>query len=266
MYNEIQTHRELGRLLRLGRYQASVKGRAHEYTVKHDWDVWRFEEAVQMIKDHGNLEGTRFVYPANGFEYTVEDIQTHKTYVIKRHKKEYRSVYSDFVRQYLHAMDCTGPKRTAREEASNVLPQVQGRTLEIGVGSGQSLAHQWSLSPMGYTGVEICPELADYAKARHRGYHVINCSLEHLTDYGFKTIFALGGTASYLTDNDTQRVFDLLAPGGTAYLSYYLVGRTGWAEMFGHGAPLKKIDPREVLEESLFGVWGDYAVLTIKKP
>ena len=51
---------------------------------------------------------------------------------------------------------------------------------------------------------------------------VLRTPLKHfVTRERFKTIVGMFGSGSYLEETDTQRITDLLAPGGTALLTYY---------------------------------------------
>jgi len=200
----------------------------HEYTLRKLWQHDKnFVRAVKFIRKYG------YVYRFRGRPYIQFDINEHfywtmgdpidKTILINRKRIEREDPYDKIAEVYDDIFEADDPVFLAEnEEVMSWLGDLNGNSvLDVGCGTGLLLDY---LDPQRYVGIDPSRGMLDRLKAKHpdRSRQTVCCPLRSYSgNQRFDVVVALFGTASYLTDEEIERIPTMLNPGGRYLLMFY---------------------------------------------
>lgn len=199
----------------------------HEYTLRKHWDNDDdFAEAVQLIRDYGYV--TKF----KGRKYTQFNVLGHfywsmgapipETILINRAciDKDVESPY-DAISEYY---DCWFSEPKYKQEDNELIrllnPYINGRTLDIGCGTG-ILIDLTKISSDNYRGIDSSRLMLDKLKSKHPGYRVLQTRYEDFMYEGFDTIVSLYGSFNYCNPLSISNILEQLKKGGKYFLMLY---------------------------------------------
>ena len=218
-------HFEVSEILEAQEYKFSktMPHIPHSYTLKETWDSseW-FMSIVGYIRENGVQErwgryNHHYLY-LNGYKYWTMGAPIGETILINRAIPPNEHPYDLIAPKY----DNVFGGRQNQEENKQLFKvlNITGNVLDIGCGTG--LGIEWGkIHPEQYWGIDPSAKMLQTLMWKHPQFatRVRKCPFEQYYMKGFDTIFALYGTASYLTRQDKIRF--ILNEGGRAYLMYY---------------------------------------------
>lgn len=97
-----------------------------------------------------------------------------------------------------------------------------GSVLDVGCGTGLFLDYT---TPDEYLGIDESENMLRQLKKKHPKANVINVPVAYFeSNEKYDYILALFGVGSYLTLDDEEKLFNMLAQGGKAFFVYYKEG------------------------------------------
>lgn len=194
----------------------------HEYTLRKRWESACFDQAVQTIREHGQVEIYRnWPYTAlhiNEHKYWTMGAPVAKTILINRCRLKSDNGYSAIAGLY-DAFYGTDRWIEQDERLSAILPRASGRILDIGSGTGHLL--DLLTGDYEYCGVEESERMCAEARTKRPDKRFINCPLARFYDEPFDLVASIYGSASYLSYEEIHRAIDLTKPGGETFLMFY---------------------------------------------
>ena len=211
-------------------YAYTMPGIPHYYTLKKTWrDKDAYVAMVEFINAHGEVgrwgRQERRYFRANGMQWWAmttkasESTLTNRCFIDYPVGAAYDGVAATWDRRFDRKRD-----REAKQEIYRSI-RLEPPILDIGCGTGGLLDYagrrfagdDWfGIDPSGAM-IAVCVQKHPWTAGR-----VLRTTLKHfVTRDRYRTIVGMFGSGSYLEEADTQRITDLLAPGGTALLTYY---------------------------------------------
>lgn len=197
----------------------------HEYSQRRKWYPTDegFNDAVRMIREYGydnTFRGRPYLYwDCNGYHHWTMGAPVEQTEIINRAKKQYATVYDDIANVYDSLYSDDASVRESRD-VIEMAGDVSGRVLDIGCGTGLLL----EFKEVGeYVGIDISAAMLHEFRRKfpdHPG-RTMRCSFEDYYGTGFSNIIALFGAANYIDQKHLNRIPQMLAPGGSAFLMFY---------------------------------------------
>lgn len=207
-----------------------MPGIPHYYTLKKTWrDKDAYVAMVEFVNAHGEVgwwgRQERRYFRANGMQWWAmtgdaeESTLTNRCFVDYPVGTAYDGVAATYDRRFDRKRD-----REAKEEMYRSI-RLDPPILDIGCGTGGLLDYAGRRFGKGdWCGIDPSGGMLAKCTQKHpwTADRVLRTTLKHfVTRERFKTIVGLFGSGSYLDETDMQRITDLLAPGGTALLTYY---------------------------------------------
>lgn len=211
-------------------YAYTMPGIPHYYTLKSTWrDKDAYVAMVEFVNAHGEAgrwgRQERRYFRANGMQWWAMTQDASESTLTNRCFVNYPvgTAYDGVAATYDRKFDRKGDReaKQAMYRAIRLDPPI----LDIGCGTGGLLDYagrrfgkdDWfGIDPSGAM-LAACVQKHPWTYGR-----VLRTTLKHfVTRERFKTIVGMFGSGSYLEEADTQRITDLLAPGGIALLTYY---------------------------------------------
>jgi SAM-dependent methyltransferase len=202
----------------------------HHYTLRTQWHQQTFDQTVQYIRSNGyqnTYQNRTYTYlNINGYKYWTMGSPIPETTLINRAALTNPHPYDKISETY----DTLFIDHKYRQEDTQLYELIQtiapninhGSVLEIGCGASATLNH---LNPQRYLGIDPSVKMLELLKHRHPQAATLNATLYDFappkSHPKYDHIIALYGTASYLNDQELQRIPTLLQPGGKAILMYY---------------------------------------------
>lgn len=209
----------------------------HHYTVRNRWTKDEdFVFVVEYLRTNGYdgywWKNKYRYFDLNGHTYWTMGSPINNpdgsplTIIINRKKryeqKEYMSEYDHITAEYEDFFS----KPRFEEETEQVilmLPEITGRVLDIGCGTGTLIDFLPDIKPENYIGLDPSKEMLKAFEAKHPSFapSLICDRFENFWLGKFDAAVALFGTASYINPEKLCRVFEMMNDGGKVFLMFY---------------------------------------------
>lgn len=245
----------------------------HEYMLRKNFqDDKDFVWMVEYIRKYGVEEewkaGRKFTYLyLNGWQYWTMGAPINlngewHTILINRAKYNAPvSVYDPISKDYEKYFSMEEYKKEDDKLFRLIRPSsISGRVLDIGSGTGLFLDHVL-IHKDKYTGVDSSRGMLDVLKSKYPDYKVIHDYFGRVYAGKFDNIFALYGTASYLSQREIDLIQEMLNPGGKYFLMFYKYRYYPIThEVF--NIPYEDQYPVALPEDAMFYPFGNYDIYT----
>jgi len=202
----------------------------HYYTLREHWNDADFVSAVQYIRDHGyqaKFGKTTYTYlNVNNYKYWTMGAPLDQTILINRAAIQPFAPYDDIAYKYDTIFN-DAPSLIENQQLLHILAKhadgINDKSvLDIGCGTGIFLNYA---NPRKYLGIDPSAGMLSLMQHKHPDAATIQTTLGEFVptvkNNKFDLIIALFGTASYLTDEELQRIQRLLTPNGKKFLMFY---------------------------------------------
>lgn len=213
------------------RFAKTMPENPHWYTLRKTWaDDAAFVRAVEYIREVGYIEVYKkskyTMLNLNGFKYWTMGAPINKkdgspcTILINRAAIDEPADYDLIADRY----DGLFADAESAAENKEIAKKVQfvfpyERVLDIGCGTGLLLDY---LQIDDYVGIDPSAKMLEKLVEAHKGKTVVNAKLEEFYDpEGFDLIVSLFGAMNYTDPAKLSHIYDLLRPGGRAFLMFY---------------------------------------------
>jgi SAM-dependent methyltransferase len=192
---------------------------SHQYTLRRQWDA---HEPGCGDADFARVVGqVRAQLDVNERSYWTGGTQNGPAMVINRRLLE-RAVDYDAIAPVYDSLFVDAESRSENLALMELLGDVSKRSvLDIGAGTGLLLDHQ---AIDRYTGIDPSRAMLEQLQKKHPGANVRRTPLNSFVGGAYDVVVALFGTASYLSEEEIERVPTLLNADGRYFLMFYAPG------------------------------------------